>query len=134
MVQDARRARKQSARALPLHRRWPVDVPVSAVPRSPRGGSASAAPSYVPLFGGQVRQYAYAYAQKLQSWRGAGAMKDVFDALQLSGCGSRFNESEFSAEPRRPAQAIPSSALRAYVAPSDAITSGRSPALGDTLR
>ncbi|KAJ9469345.1 hypothetical protein DIPPA_01785 [Diplonema papillatum] len=44
-----------------------------------------------------VREYAYEYAQQLQGWRGAIAMKEVFDGLELATmCGQAFNESLFA--------------------------------------
>ena len=44
--------------------------------------------------------YAYDYAQSLQKWRGAKAMKEVFDSLELATlCNATFDASSFAGAP-----------------------------------
>ena len=46
--------------------------------------------------------YAYDYAQSLQKWRGAKAMKEVFDSLELATlCNATFDASSFAGGPSR---------------------------------
>ena len=90
----------------------------SSVPehiRSKPNGHAGSA------FDCKVREYAYEYAQQLQSWRGADKMKEVYDSLELTTlCNQTFDATLFAPSPKAHTHVIPAGVLTAFVAAAGA--------------
>lgn len=64
----------------------------------------------------KVRKYAYEYAQKLQSWRGATKMKEVFDSLELTTlCNQTYDSAIFAPTPLAHHHTLPADAHKAFV-------------------